>query len=158
MNHKEGGGRKGRGKKEQGRESREKGGDDEEEEEEGFLGKGGGREKGGPEAGAGAGGGGGAGLTPSTHAKTKFFNFPDCPLKLVPPPNRSLKKVLPATCTCLTQAGASASNTFCHFRCSRGVIWGRCGEALWGAAAESLPEKSITSNLHLPDSGWCECK
>ena len=23
-------------------------------------------------------------------------------------------KVLPATCTCLSQAGASASNTFCH--------------------------------------------
>ena len=46
----------------------------EEEEEEGFLGKGGGREKGGPEAGAGAGGGGGARLTPSTHKmKTPSF-------------------------------------------------------------------------------------
>ena len=44
-----------------------------EEEEEGFLGKGGGREKGGPEAGAGAGGGG-ARLTPSTHKmKTPSF-------------------------------------------------------------------------------------
>ena len=30
-----------------------------------------------------------------------------------------VKKVLPATCTCLTQAGVRASNTFCHPRLGR---------------------------------------